>query len=338
MMKKTTSALAVAALLGTGAATAATFQVNDNTSLSLSGDIQMVYQDREATQDRETTDSSIFDNGSSLVFSGEHTSNGVTTFFNLDHDSFDTAFDAVGTTGDGDEGHIGVRGDFGDIRFGKESAAYETLDGLFDYQWDLNTTSVSPGDKARVLQYRGPAIGNVSYVLESQINGEAEKVADGNQISLAAAGSVDLGVVSLTAAYDQRANNGTASKVDEALYGLAASFDIQDIAVDVGYQKDGDSSNEADIISVSGKYYTGPVGLYGVYQAVSYDNAPIVDDEGDSLRDSLKTTATDDSFNEFIVGASYSVNDALTVAAEYLDFGNDDDEGDTVSLVGYYGF
>lgn len=326
-MKKTTSALAVAALLGTGAATAATFQVNDNTSLSLSGDIQMVYQDRE------TTDSSIFDNGSSLVFSGEHTSNGVTTFFNLDFDSFNDSFSAVGTTGDGDEGHIGVRGDFGDIRFGRESAAYETLDGLFDYQWDLNTTSVSPGDKARVLQYRGPAIGNVSYVLESQINGEAEKVADGNQISLAAAGSVDLGAVSLTAAYDQRANNGTASKVDEALYGLAASFDIQDIAVDVGYQKDGDSSNEADIISVSGQYYTGPVGLYGVYQAVSYDNAPST-----SLRGSLNTAATDDSFNEFIVGASYSVNDALTVAAEYLDFGNDDDEGDTVSLVGYYGF
>jgi predicted porin len=37
MMKKTTSALAIAAMLGTGAATAATFQINDDTTFGVSG-------------------------------------------------------------------------------------------------------------------------------------------------------------------------------------------------------------------------------------------------------------------------------------------------------------
>jgi predicted porin len=357
MMKKTTSALAVAALLGTGAASAATFQVNDTTSFSVSGDIQMVYQDQE------DTDTTIQDNGSSLVFSGATEVDGVTAFFSIDHDSFDDSFDAVGSSGDGDEGHIGIRGAFGDIRFGKESAAYETLDGLFDYQWDLNTTSVSPGDRARVLQYRN-SMGDLSYVLGAQLNGEAQEATDGSTTSFAAAASYDVGGITFTAAYDQRANdtrvdnqgtttgtdiildNGddtgfdtdptvddTSRVIDDPVYGIAASFDVQNVAISVGYQKDADEVNEADITSVSAQTAVGGVNLYGVYQNVSYDTAPTV---REGIR-SVTADQSDDSFNEYIVGASYGFG-PMTFAAEYLTFDNDNDENDIVSLVAYYGF
>jgi predicted porin len=297
-------------------------------------------------QNEEGADTTIADNGSSLVFSGESTlENGMTTFFNIDFDSFGGGFDFVGSNSGStfttDEGHIGVRGDFGDIRFGKESAAYETLDGLFDYQWDLNTTSISPGDRARVLQYRN-SLGDVSYVVGAQINGGQQEETGGSTTSVAGAATYDLGTVSLTAAYDQRANDtrndqadgeGTDRVIDEPIYGLAASFDVQTISMSVGYQKDADETNEADIVSLSASAPVGGVSLYGVYQTVSYDSAPTV---ADGVR-SIENDQTDDTFNEYIVGASYGIG-PMVFAAEYLKFDNLNDENDRVSFVGYYGF
>jgi predicted porin len=338
MMKKTTSALAVAALLGTGAASAATFQVNDDTTMSVYGDLQAAYIDEE------NEDTTLIDNASSFGFSGETTlDSGVTTFFNLEFDGFGSGIDFVGSNGTStfatDEGHFGIRGDFGDIRFGKESAAYETLDGIFDYQWDVNTTSISPADRARVLQYRN-SLGDVSYVVGAQINGgQQEETTGGSTTSVAGAATYDLGTVSLTAAYDQRANdtreddNDNKRVIDEPIYGVAASFDVQTVSMSVGYQKDADKTNEADIVSLSASAPVGGVNLYGVYQTVSYDSAPQV---SEGIR-SISTDQTDDTFNEYIVGASYGVG-PMVFAAEYVKFDNLNDENDRVSFVGYYGF
>jgi predicted porin len=123
MMKKTTSALAVAALLGTGAASAATFQIDDNTTFGVSGRVSPFYSETEAFAgatettgqqfsvdagtafsegvatteivgvqtvetgfaDREVTSQSSYGDTSRVIFDGSHTlNNGLTGFVNLE--------------------------------------------------------------------------------------------------------------------------------------------------------------------------------------------------------------------------------------------------------------
>ena len=327
MMKKTTSALAIAALLGTGAASAATFQVNDDTTITLFGDLQFAYYDQNDTNGDSA--SNITDNASSLVFGAEQVqSNGLTTFGHIDLDGFGTLEDDTSSAGTGatdltvDEAIVGVRGDFGSIAFGRNEGAYEMVADYFDYQEGIIPTAIGPGDISRVVQYRN-SVDNVDFGIDVQVNSDDEKAAtDGSSASFAGSIAVDLDAVVLTGAYDQRANGN-----DDPRYGAVASFGLGDVGIDLGYQLD-DGDNASDILSLGGRYTYGPGDLYGVAQNISYDNKVT----NDQARNG------EDSFTEVAIGANYNVGTNMYVWAEYGQYDLNDDENDGLATGVYYSF
>ena len=325
MMKKTTSALAIAALLGTGAASAVTFQVNDETTFSIAAGIYATYKDETDTNGDGNT--SFFDNGSDLVFSGEHTANGMTTFFNIDFDGFD-AVDAGGTVV-GDEASAGITGDFGTVVFGSDASAFDkTIDGLIDSDETAGVYNLA-GDKQRIVRYESNDLNGFSFMVEGQIDGDDQVTAgdatdDG--LGLAAAVSYDLGAATLHAAYDDRGNNE-----DEAIYGVGAAFSVAGVDLGVAYQKDDDPTTEADLFGVSGSYNYGGGSLYGVIQNVNFDSVTAAGNALDADKNE-GSAETDDSFNQYMLGINYNITDALYVYGEYLVLDRESDEGDVASV------
>jgi hypothetical protein len=344
MMKKTTSALAVAALLGTGAASAATFQVNDDTTISISGGIYYAYVSQtDANGNDQTT---FGDNGSDVIFSGEHAAaNGITTFFNLDTDGYDATEANSSSQGEVvDEASVGVRGSFGEVVIGSNAGVYDQYADFADggpIGW-TNRTTFSNGDVSDVIQYSN-SVANLSFTLQAQVGDQGSEsvsetdssgdtlgdttvtdaAAGTSNTSLGLGATADLGAVSLSAAYEERANQ----TADEPIYGLGASTTVADIALTVGYEVDDNNANSIDKISLDGAYSVGPATFTAGVQNVSFDENPT--GAQDTVTD---TDQTDDSFTEFQVGVSYAINSQMSVAAEMVTTDRENDENDFAAL------
>ncbi len=202
MMKKATSALAVAALLGAGSASAVTFQVNEDTTFAITGNIQIAYSDMEveSTNDsgvgtgeaQSVTD--VYDNGTTIRFDVEHNfGNGLTGYARLEEDGFDAA-DSGKSDQVTDEAYLGLKGDFGSIQFGHNDSTYDDfISDYFDYQETITPTAFS-SEKPRALQFKSSDYNGFTFALEAQINGDADEA-----ISEDYAYSANDGKVSLTA-------------------------------------------------------------------------------------------------------------------------------------------
>jgi hypothetical protein len=324
MMKKTTSALAVAALLGTGAASAATFQVNDDTTLNVSGNFFITY--KSVTDDTGTDQTTFGDNGSDLIFSGEHAAaNGLTTFFNLDLDGFDTTQADENQQGNVvDEASVGVRGGFGQVLVGSNTSAYDAYADFADIEQVGDRTSFSMGDQSDVIQYSN-TLDNVDFMVSLEVGDNqgaddsddgSDTVDDGSQTAIDVGASIDLGGVSLSGAYNDRA----ATDDGDAVYGFGASTTLGGVNLTVGHEID-DATNGIDKTSLTGSYGVGKATLIGSVQNVNYDVAPSPNRDG-----------AEDSFTETYLGANYSVTSQMTLWGEVLFMDNADDEGDYTAV------
>jgi len=321
MMKKTTSALAVAALLGTGAATAATFQVNDDTTISIGGGIYYAYVSQtDANGDDQTT---FGDNGSDVIFSGEHAAdNGLTTFFNLDTDGYDATEANDNSQGEVvDEASVGVRGGFGEVVVGSNAGVYDQYADFADggpIGW-TNRTTFSNGDVGDVVQYSN-SVANIDFTLQAQVGDNA---GGESTTSLGGGATANLGGVSLHAAYEERANQAA----DEPIYGLGASTSIAGVSVTAGYEVDDNNDNSIDKFSLDGAYAMGATTLTAGVQNVSFDTNPT------GAEDTVTDTAqSDDSFTEFQLGVSYALNGQMSLAAEMVTTDRENDENDFAAV------
>jgi len=359
MMKKTTSALAVAALLGTGAASAATFQVNDDTTINIGGDFQMAYS---STTDRSGTDQTGFvDNGTSLVFSGEHAAdNGLTTFFNLDLDGFDmTEADANSQGNVVDEASVGVRGAFGEIRVGSDIGIYDNYADFGDIEWIGNRTSFSNADVSDVVQYSN-TVGAVDFTLQArvgdqsseaattdlnanptataaQIDDVTDAAAGESSTSLGAGASIDLGGVTLSGAYEEDNNDD-----EDAIFGIGAMATLGGVDFTVGYEEDQVEANSIDKVVLNAAYTIDAITVTGSVQNVSFDSIPnneAVGDDGrlENTEDSESNiNQDDDSFTETYLSVAYSMTPQVTLWAEAVRNDRMNDEGDYNAVGLYY--
>ncbi len=331
-MKKTTSALAIAALLGTGAASAATFQVNDDATMSIGVGIYTAYV---VTTDADGNESTTFgDNGSDIVFSGEHRNdNGLTTFATFDLDGFDSTDSGSDEGTVVDEASVGIRGEFGEIVIGSNAGVYDEYADFADgggLGW-TNLTSFSNADVSDVIQYSN-GLGNLSYKLQAQVgddNANGTSTVNTSSTSLGAGAELDLGAVSLSAAYEQRANTAA----DEPIYGIGATTNIGGASVTVGYEVDDNATNSVDKVSIAGSYPVGPVTLTAFVQNVSFDSVP------GSGEDTISDDAqVEDSFTEVQIGALYSITDQMSASIETAMKDRENDEGDYIGIGLNYSF
>jgi hypothetical protein len=319
MMKKTTSALAVAALLGTGAASAATFQVGDDSTINIGGDFQIVYNSTTGNGGEEST--GFDDNASSLVFSGEHLAdNGLTTFFNLDLDGFDATNPGVTSHLVTDEAHVGVSGNFGHVKVGSDVGVFDKYADYADVDQNLGVTSISDGDARDLVEY-GNTVGNVEFLLQAELGTQDQgSTADnGSTTSLGAGFSADLGGVTLTGAYDQQAN----TQDDEPIYAVGVSTNIGGADLTLGYETD-NQTNTIDLVTLAGSYSVGQTTFVGALQSTSYDTAP--------------GSETEDSFTEFYAGVVYNVTSQMYVYGEMIQKDRTNDAGDNMAVGVYYGW
>jgi hypothetical protein len=320
MMKKTTSALAVAALLGTGAASAATFQANDDTSFSVGGDIQFAYIDPEG----ENT--SFEDNASSLTFAGEQAhANGITTSFYLDFDSFGSFGDAdhnddgVHDDLDTDEYHVAFAGDFGEIVIGNEGDVIGPVTDVVDIANAGIDEQPGGGASTEVIQYHGNDFNGISYAVQAQINGETQEVDQGSNTSLAGYIEADLGALTLGAGFAERANT-----VNEEVYGVFASTVISGVDVAVNHVVEENLGDEdVSHTGLAAQYNYGAGGLYAALNSRSIDGQP---------------AGTQDDFTASVFGVNYNITSNSTVGIEMASQDADNDVGDETRAYFSYGF
>nr|WP_280569741.1 porin [Chromohalobacter sp. 296-RDG] len=195
-MKKTLLATAVAGALGAsaGAAQAATIYNQDGTQLDLYGNIQIAYRSID-NADGDSEDD-LFDNGSTVGFSGQHVINpGLTGYFKAEFE-FDADEQKGGGKGldTGDQAYMGLKGNFGDARVGSwdpliddwvqdpisNNEYFDVTDstsdlaGLYGQDFsdvDNDLATDREGDKIR---YVSPSLGGLQFAVGTQYKGDAE--------------------------------------------------------------------------------------------------------------------------------------------------------------------
>jgi hypothetical protein len=307
--------------------------VNDDTSLTVGGDFQFAYYDTTGSTGESST--SFIDNGSSLYFAGEQEhANGITTSFYLDLDQFGTVGGAYNDDdGDGtltdledpsglqtDEYHVSFAGDFGEVKIGNEGDVSGPVFDVVDIGDGSGVSDPAGGVGSNVVQYYSNDLNGVSFAVQAQINGDAQKNTDGSSTSFGAFVEADLGSFMLAAGYDERANS---SDSDETL-GIMASTSLAGVDLAANHVVEEEKNNQdTTYTGLTATYGYGAGSVYGVLNNKSIDNL------GSGVRD---------DFNEYIVGVNYSITPNSYVYAEMSSEDKANDQGDETVVGMYYGW
>ncbi|MDV6317525.1 porin [Chromohalobacter sp. HP20-39] len=190
-MKKTLLATAVAGAIGAsaGAAQAATVYNEDGTQLDIYGNVQIAY--KSIDQADGDTEDELFDNGSTIGFSGQHVINpGLMGYFKAEFEHQADEEKIGDGLSDGDQAYLGLKGNFGDARVGSwdpliddwiqdpisNNEYFDMTDSSSDlgnvYGGDgLDVSADREGDK---VQYMSPSFGGLQFAVGAQYKGDAE--------------------------------------------------------------------------------------------------------------------------------------------------------------------
>lgn len=177
--KHTGQVLAVAAFSTMGAAHAYEWQINPDTTFGIGGTVELAYT---VNEDASTGSHSreLIDNGSGLVFSGEHAfTNDLSAYFDAE---FDFAIDEPNGNGDNsfstDHAFFGVASDrYGAVQVGNWDGIYDnTIRDLMDVfevvEVGLNTAgysnTIENGDS---VAYFSPSVNGLSFAVQGTLKG-----------------------------------------------------------------------------------------------------------------------------------------------------------------------
>lgn len=394
-MKKTLLATAIAGALGASAAAqAATVYNQDGTQLDIYGNLQIAYRSIETAETdggRITGSSSeddLFDNGSTIGFSGQHIINpGLTGYFkaefefNADEQKGD--YSRGGSNSDrsglskGDQAYMGLKGNFGDLRLGSwdpliddwvqdpignneyfdPSDSSTDLGGLYP-GGSLNHMD-REGDK---VQYMSPVWSGLQFAVGTQYKGDAEwsdDFADNNgfyenngdsNASFFGGLKYSVGAFSIAAVYDdlnnyKLENTAPGGGTSEAkAYGVTAQYTIDTLRLAAKVEnsdlKINGDSGDITRYAVGARYgyqlsddFAGDI--YGSYQYVDADKEVAQANNVSSAINSAGDYAGDDTYNEFILGATYNISPSMYTFIEggYYDRSYDVDNGVAVGAV-----
>lgn len=379
-MKKTLLATAVAGALGAsvGVAQAATIYNQDGTQLDLYGNIQIAYKSLDDADG--TAKDELFDNGSTVGFSGQHIINpGLTGYFKaeFEHDADESR--TSGGLDTGDQAYLGLKGNFGDARVGSWDPLIDDwvqdpisnnelldvtdstsdLGNVYGEDYGINADADREGDK---VQYVSPSLGGLKFAVGTQFKGNAEDEVNGDGYENRGSNASFFGGVKYTVGafsiagvyddldnYDLRGTNGN-EDIEAKAYGLNAQYTMNTLRVsgkventDVDYGgEDGDIMRYA----LGARYGYGFGDVYGSYQYVDADKevAAVANPAGYNANGgghSLTAPGSydgDDSFNEFVLGATYNLSPAMYTFIEYAQYDRENDFGDGVSVGALYSF
>jgi predicted porin len=311
-------ALFVAAGMASAGVHAASFEVDDNTTLSLDGEVKLEAKDTEKVNGTSDLSTKA---GSEFVLAGERDlGNGFGAYIEttIEYETLDDSDSAT-------EGSsvIGFTGNFGEIQIGQSDNVFEdVVTDATDMFEEADLPKASDSAEDNMFTYYSPDFDGLSYSLQARVTDDSVEDSNSTEVSLIGALEYDLGNVTLGAAYDNRgskdSDSGTSSfKSEDPLYGLSAVIDISDaIEVAAKYAKQSNASgNDKDFTAVAVAFDYGSGELYGGIGTESPD--------------------TGDSITQIGVGVDYDIADDFKVYAEYADEdGQDAADADSIMEVG----
>jgi predicted porin len=359
-MKKTLLATAVAGALGAsaGIAQAATVYNQDGTQLDLYGNIQIAY--RSTDNAAGDTEDELFDNGSTVGFSGQHVINpGLTGYFKAEFEHNADEEKIGGGIDTGDQAYLGMKGNFGDARVGSWDPLIDdwiqdpiTNNEYFDVSDSTSDLGNIYGDDGL-----GADLAGLQFAVGAQYKGDAEDEFGGdnqvagyeNQGSNAGFfGGVKYtaGAFSIAGVYDsldnyELRNDATGDEISAEAYGLNAQYTMDALRVSAKVENTDVefAGDDGDIMryALGARYGYGFGDIYGAYQRVDADEevAAVANPGGVNGAGAYEG---DDSFNEFSLGATYNLSPAMYTFVEYAKYDRTNDEDDGVAVGAVYSF
>ncbi|WP_440996518.1 porin [Arhodomonas sp. SL1] len=325
-MKRTVSALAIAAAVGATGAQAADFRINDDTTFSVYGDLQFIYY--EQNDENGDGKSEFADNGSTVGFAGAHRwDNGLTGYFKAEFEHDANEAKANGGLNDGDQAYLGVRGDFGNLRAGSWDNIY--TDAIYDPVDPFEAFSPSGADNSGegdTIAYFSPAMNGFSFQIASQIRGDGDS-ATGRQpltdeTAFQVVGMYEMEALSFAVGYDDRGivDNGTGEAAEDGVFGASVTWDLAPVTLAARFSSQGETlaDDEVDIYGINAGYDYGNGEITTTINEVDPDNG--------------------DSRTEFQILGTYNVGNNMYVYAEAGWYDKDNDADDAVGAGVVYSF
>ncbi|MDF9435976.1 porin [Chromohalobacter israelensis] len=376
-MKKTLLATAVAGALGAsaGIAQAATVYNQDGTQLDLYGNIQIAYRSID-NSDGDTEDD-LFDNGSTVGFSGQHVINpGLTGYFKAEFEHNADEEKIGGGIDTGDQAYLGMKGNFGDARVGSwdpliddwiqdpitNNEYFDVSDSTSDlgniYGDDgLDANTDREGDK---IQYVSPSLAGLQFAVGAQYKGDAEDEFgysdddpttpdyenQGSNAGFFGGVKYTAGAFSIAGVYDsldnyELRNTTTGDEISTEAYGVNAQYTMEALRVSAKVENtDVEYAGEdGDIMryALGARYGYGFGDIYGAYQRVDADEEVAAVANPGGVN-GAGAYEGDDSFNEFSLGATYNLSPAMYTFVEYAKYDRTNDEDDGVAVGAVYSF
>ena len=312
-MKKSIVALAVSsAALASVSAYAA-----DNASVDYFGNIQYAYVTANPDEAGQVSTNDFKDNGSSLGFKGEsQVSDSSTAFFYVKY-----KVDATTKSSDAsvamDSAYVGVKNnDYGTVKVGSFDSIYNDAiqDGVNQFEY-LGLHNNSTSAEGKTFAYFSPEMSGFQAQLSMGTGTKTADAATGTVLTKSNTATTAVlkystDVVSVALGYDDLAKSTTLGDT----IGLAVTFTgVENLSVTGKYEKttDKNSSNAgAKTFGLAARYSYGMGDVYGSYQKVNQD----------------LSTAKD--YNEYGIGATYSINSSMYV---YVEVGQGDTSSSTVT-------
>jgi len=320
MHRKTAIALAVSATVAAPAVQAADFQINDSTLLSIYGTVEpQVINETDAAGDSATE---FTDNDSTLGFEGEHMFNESTSgYFHAEFEwNVDEAGDGIDST---DEAYFGLKGGFGNIRFGTNDSLYENaVDEVLDEFENAAPSEPRNNGEGNQITYFSPSFGGFSFAAEARFLGENEdeNPTGSSETGIELTANYDAENWGLVAGYsDGSTRSAKGAFVDEPTIGGGGYVSFGNIEVRGVYAaEDAADGSTTDYLGGLIGFDYGSGDIYFAVQDVSPDAG--------------------DSRTEIAAGIYHGLYDNLEVFLEAGQFDNVNDEGDIVAVGAIYKF
>lgn len=313
MYSKTAIAMAVAAFAAPYTANAADFQLNESTTFSVYGSVEpQIINETDATGNSSTE---FTDNDSTFGLKGRYMFDDATTgYFHAEFEwNVDEAGDGIDST---DEAYFGLKGGFGNIRFGTNDTLYENAVGeVLDKFENVSPTESANNEEGNQITYFSPDFGGFSFGAEARFlgEGEEENPTGSNQTGLELIVNYDAENWGLVAGYSDGSTRPTDTGfVDEPTLGGGGYIELGNVLVRGVYatQDEADGSS-TDLLGALVGFDYGSGDIYFAVQDVSPDNA--------------------DSRTEIAAGIYHKLYKNLEVFIEAGRFDNVNDEGDIVA-------
>lgn len=324
------------ALLGSApAAQAVEWQINDDTTFSVYGSIELiVLNERQKTQSGEVEDfRQLKDRDTTLGFEGEHRiSDNLIGFFRAEFEYAGDESTGEVDSGDGgiaetDEVFVGVKGPWGRLQAGTWDGVYEDLVvdkiDVFEYDGVTKFEDYRTPEVGDAVAYMSPSFGGVSFAVQGFFKGRGEendaeqdpKVVGGaeNEQALQLVVGYKAENYAIHAGYD---DNGLDENAD-GTFGISGSVDLSPLSLAVKYEhvgeNRGDPANPNDT--------RGAISAYTLVSAYDYGQGSVI-----AIVQQVEPE-TSDSRTEFGLHVNYSLAENFYVYAEHISYNRDQDLG-----------